>query len=248
MKQKKDNTKLVGKSIALVVVFASLYNILTFLPLFPVIGTSGSFITMAVIMAPLMGIILGPYVGVLSVTVGGIIGLSIGQIGGPFGPLSFVPHAATTLCAGMLYNGKHVICAVTYAFLLVVFAMYPVVGPVWLHPYFIWMQVVGLVILVSPLQTKAVKLIHGYTKSIELTLGIGILSFIALHFGHIVGNIMFEAIYWSNLISSLDAWKSTWQLLTWLYPIERLMITIAAGLIGTVLIEALRAFARADLL
>ena len=242
MKQEKVNVKLAAKNIALIAVFAPWYTIFTLWPLFPVIGASGSFITMAVIMAPLIGIILGPYLGVLSVAVGGIILLSLGHIGGPFGPLSFVPHAATTFCSGMLYNGKRMTCAVIYAFLLVVFALYPVVGPAWLYPYFIWMHIVGLVILVSPLQSKAVEQTHEYTKSLGLTFGVGIISLTAALFGHIVGDIMFEAIYWPNLISSVDAWKNTWQLLAWVYPLERVIIAIAAALIGTALIKALKAY------
>ena len=242
MQQERVNPKLVAKNIALIAVFAPWYTIFTFWPLFPVIGTSGSFITMAVIMAPLIGIILGPYLGVLSVAVGGIIGLSLGQIGGPFGPLSFVPHAATAFCSGMLYNGKRMTCAVTYAFFLVVFALYPVVGPAWLYPHFIWMQIVGLVILVSPLQSKALEQIHGYTKSIGLTFGVGIVSLVAALFGHIVGDIMFEAVYWPTLIPIVDEWKTMWQLLAWVYPLERVMIAIAAALIGTALIKALKAY------
>jgi hypothetical protein len=242
MQQERVNAKLVAKNIALIAVFAPWYTIFTFWPLFPVIGASGSFITMAVIMAPLIGIILGPYLSVLSVTVGGIIGLSLGQIGGPFGPLSFVPHAATTFCSGMLYNGKRMTCAVTYAFLLIVFALYPIVGPAWLYPYFIWMQIVGLVILVSPLQSKALEQIHGYTKAIGLTFGVGIVSLVAALFGHIVGDIMFEAIYWPTLIPIVDEWKTTWQLLAWVYPLERVIIAIAAALIGTALIKALKAY------
>jgi biotin transporter BioY len=210
MTPEKVNAKLVAKNIALVSVFAPLYTIFTFWSLFPVIGAPGKFITMAVIMAPLIGIMLGPYLGILSTAVGGIVALSVGQIGGPFGPLSFVPHAAATFCSGMLYNGKRATCAITYAILLVVLAFYPVVGPVWLYPYFIWMQIVGLVILISPLQSKAVKQIFEHTRLTELAFGVGIVSLTATLFGNIVGDIMFEAIYWPNIISSVDAWKSDW--------------------------------------
>jgi len=242
MKQEKVNAKLVAKKVALVAVFAPWYTIFTFWPLFPVIGGSGTFITMALIMAPLIGIILGPYLSGLSIAIGGIIGLSTGQVRGPFEPLSFLPHAATAFCSGMLYNGKRMTCAVTYAFLLVVFALYPVVGPGWLYPYFIWMQIIGLIVLVSPLQSKAVEQIHEYTNPLELTFGVGITSFTAALFGHVVGDIMFEAIYWPNLISRVDDWKSLWQLLAWVYPIERLMIAITAAFIGTALIKALKAY------
>lgn len=242
MKQEKANAKLGAKNIALTAVFASSYAIFTFWSLFPVIGAPGKFITMAVIMAPLIGIILGPYLGVLSVAMGGIVGLSIGPVGGPFGPLSFVPHAAATFCSGMLYNGKRMACVITYAALLVVLAFYPVVGPAWLYPYFIWMQIIGLVVLASPLQSRAVKQIYTHIKLTELTFGVGTVSLTATLFGHIVGNIMFEAIYWPNLISSVDAWKNTWQLLAWVYPLERVTITIAAALIGIVLIKTLKAY------
>ena len=240
--KEKANVRLAAKNIALVAVFAPWYTIFTFWSLFPVIGATGKFITMAVIMAPLIGIMLGPYLGALSVAVGGIVGLSAGQIGGPFGPLSFLPHAATTFCSGMLYKGKRMACAITYAILLLVFAFYPVVGPAWLYPYFIWMQIVGLVILVSPLQSKAVEQIHKHTKSTGLTFGVGMTSLTATLFGHIVGTMMFEAIYWPNIISSVDAWKSDWQLLTWVYPLERVIIAIAAAFIGTALIKASKAY------
>jgi biotin transporter BioY len=78
MKQDKVNAKSVAKNIALVSVFAPLYTIFTFWSLIPVVDALGKFITMAVIVAPLIGIILGPYLGVLSVAVGGIVGLSAG--------------------------------------------------------------------------------------------------------------------------------------------------------------------------
>ena len=111
-----------------------------------------------------------------------------------------------------------------------------------MYPYFVWMQIVGLVILVSPLQSKAVKQISEHTKLTELAFGVGIVSLTATLFGHIVGDIMFEAIYWPNIISSVDAWKSDWQFLTWVYPLERVIIALVAALIGTALMKALKAY------
>ena len=75
MHQEKVNAKLVAKSIALIGVFAPCYTLFTFWPLFPVIGGSGSFITMAVVTAPLIGIVLGPFLSTVSVAIGGILGL-----------------------------------------------------------------------------------------------------------------------------------------------------------------------------
>lgn len=238
--RQKPNARLVAKNIALVAIFAPLYTIFTLWSLFPVIGASGRFISMAVVMAPLIGIMLGPNLGVISVAIGGLVGLSVGQIVGPFGLLSFVPHAAATFCSGMLCNGKRTACVVAYATLLVVLAFYPMVGPAWLYPYFVWMQIAGLVILVSPLQSKAVEQINRNTKSIGLAFGVGISSLTASLFGHVVGTIMFEAIYWPHIISIVNEWKINWQFLVWVYPLERAMIAVAAALIGTAVIKALK--------
>ncbi len=61
-------------------------------------------------------------------------------------------------------------------------------------------------------------------------------------FGHVVGGLMYEVIYWPSIIGEVGAWALNWQLLTWLYPVERLLIVAAATVIGTGLVRALRAY------
>ncbi|MFQ6065430.1 MAG: hypothetical protein ACE5L6_08145 [Candidatus Bathyarchaeia archaeon] len=192
-------------------------------------------------MAPLIGMILGPWLGALAVTVGGIVGAFVAPIG-PFGPLSFLPSTAATLASGLLYNRKWQRLTVLYSILLLVFMFYPMVGPAWLHPYFVWLQLVGLTILVSPLQLKATRCMRKQTRMREMMLGVGVLSFIATLFGHVVGSMMFEIIYWPTLIDDLESWSSLWQSLTFLYPVERIIITVTATLIGVPLIKALRIY------
>lgn len=230
MKQRNRQQK-----IALVSCFASLYAVFGLWPLFPVVGAVGRNITVAAIMAPLIGVILGPYIGVLTVLIGGIVGLSMAQIG-PFGPLSFLTGVSAAFCSGMLYERRRLICAVAYLTLLLIFAFYPVVGPAWLYPYFIWLQVIGFIVLVSPLQSKAVEHMRGNPNSFEgLTLGAATTFFVATLFSHLVGCIMFEAFYWQIIIST-----NLWQTITFVYPAERIVITIATALIGTALIRALK--------
>jgi len=235
MKQRNRQRK-----IALISVFASLYAIFGLWPLFPVVGAVGKNITVATVMAPLIGVILGPYIAVLTVLIGGVAGLSIAQIG-PFGPLSFLTGVAATFCSGMLYERRRGICAVAYLILLLIFAFYPVVGPAWLYPYFMWLQVIGFVVLVSPLQSKAVERMRGNPNSfVGLTLGAATTFFVATLFSHLVGSIMFEAFYWPTIIPAVETWRSNWQIITFLYPAERIAITITAALIGTALIKALK--------
>lgn len=188
----------------------------------------------------MIGIILGPYMGAFAVALGGFIGVSIAQTG-PFGALSFVPWMATAFCSGLLYSHKWRLTAILYSVLLLAFTFYPTVGPAWLYPYFIWFQLVGLAVLISPWQSKAVTLSQ-QTNAKELIFGVAVTSFISALFGQIVGSMMFEMMNWPTHISKLDSWRFIWQTLTFVYPIERTIITLMVTFIGVPLIRALGAW------
>jgi len=225
---------------AMTACFAALYVVFYLWNLFPAIGSEGRWINAAVIMAPLFGIILGPYLGVLAITIGGVAGAFF-QLTGPFGPISFMPHAAAAFCSGMLTIKRQKVCVATYAPFLFLFALFPVVGPVWLWPGVIWLDLIGLIVLVSPMQSKAIKALNDASSSVRLIFGVAITCLTATLFGHVVGNILFEAIY-LQLNPSIDFWRTTWQGLTFLYPIERGLITLAATFVGTPLVKSLRAY------
>lgn len=225
---------------ALTACFAALYVIFSSWELFPIIGAEGKWINAAVVMAPLFGIILGPYLGVLAITIGGVAGTFF-QLVGAFGPLSFVPHAAAAFCSGMLTIRRQNYCAVTYALFLFLLAFFPVVGPIWLWPFVIWLDLIGLIVLASPLQPKAVKAINETPDSLRLILGLATTCLTGTLFGHVVGSILFEAIY-LQVNSSVEFWRTTWQGLTFVYPIERGLITLIATVIGTPMIKTLEKY------
>jgi len=178
--------------------------------------------------------------GAFAVALGGAVGTSIAQTG-PFGALSFIPWTATAFCSGLLYNHKWRLSAVLYSVLLLMFTFYPTVGPAWLHPYLVWFQLIGLAVLLSPLQLRAVVLSQ-QTNPEKLIFGVAIISFISALFGQIAGSLMFEMMYWPMLIPELNSWVSLWQALTFLYPVERMIITVIVVFIGAPLIRALRAW------
>jgi hypothetical protein len=239
MKRKTIDLKLTARDLALVCCFAPLCTILSFWSLFPIIGPVGAFINAATVVAPLIGLILGPYLGAFAVILGGAVGASLAQTG-PFGPFSFVPWAATALCSGLLLNRKWKICGVLYAALLLVSTFYPVVGPAWLHPYFVWFQLIGLAVLVSPLQSKARRFLEKRTSIQEVFFGVSVTCFTAASFGQVAGSLMYETIYQPILISDLSVWKGSLQALTFIYPVERVIITVIATFLGVPLIKALR--------
>lgn len=210
--------------------------------LFPVIGSVGKFITMATVMAPLIGLILGPYYGTAAVSMGGFIGWIITQTG-PFGFLSFVPSANGALFSGLLYNRKRIVSIILYLALFLALAFYPTIGPAWLYPHYLWFQLAGLIVLASPLRSRAEDFTHKHSSMLELSFGVGIISFTATLFGQIVGSVMFEAMYWPTMHPQAEFWNVlVWQPTTFVYPIERMLITLIATVIGAPLIKTLRAY------
>ncbi len=230
-----------AKDLALMISFAALYAVLSIVSLFPIIGAVGSFITLASIMAPLLGIMLGPYIGAGAVSIGGFVGYSITQAGA-FGFLSFLPGASTAFGSGLLVNGKRVQSISIYVVLFLFLAFYPIIGPVWLYPLYLWFQLVGLAILASPLATYAISFVRKDDNMARLSFGIGIISLVSALLGQITGNLMFELTRWPIVYPQVEFWRiGQWQFLTFVYPLERLVIASIATIVGVPLIKAIRA-------
>ena len=220
---------------ALVACFASLYAASWSLNLFPVIGAHGRFITASSVLSPILGVVLGPVIGTLTATVGGLVG-SVVTGAGAFGPLSFIPGAATALCSGLLSAGRKKTCIAVYVALLMAFALYPRVGPLWLYPQFLWFQFLGVPSLAV---VDGAAMLSGGTKKSVIHLSAAF--FASTLFGHISGCLLFEATYWPWLIPSPGAWRAIWKPLTWIYPVERILITVVSVLVGVPTVKALNA-------
>ena len=227
--------KLTAKDVSLTVCFTALYVVLGFLPISPIIGLPGKTITAAAIMIPIIGIILGPYIGTLSAVLGGAIGFFFGYFSLP----SFVSGVFTAFCAGILCRGERSLCAFTYFSLIFLFGFYPFVGPVWLYPPLMWFQIVGFLILVSPLQSTAVKSLNSNNNS-KILSAFFMTSLTSTLAGQISGSLTFELLSWPIFIADLNAWKANWQVITFLYPVERIIIALSAAFIGTSLSRVLR--------
>jgi len=231
----KKSKRLTAKDASLIVCFTALYLVLGFLPISPIIGLPGKTITAAAIMAPIIGIILGPYMGTLSTVLGGVIGIFFGY----FSPPSLVSGVFAALCAGMLYVGKRSVCIFTYFSLIFLFGFYPFVGPVWLYPPLMWFQIAGFLILVSPLQTTAVKSLNSNNNS-KLLSAFFFTSLTSTLAGQISGSLTFELLSWPIFMADVNAWKTNWQVITFLYPVERVIIALGAAFIGASVHKVLR--------
>jgi hypothetical protein len=214
----------------LAAVFTALYAVLGFLRISPIIGLTGQAITAASIIAPIIGMLLGPYIGALSAFLGGTIGFFLGALSYP----SFAGGIATAFCAGMIRTGKRTIAASVYLTLFLLFAFYPAVGPAWVFPLETWFQIVGLIILLSPLQSFAKKLLDSQSST-RLMYGFFFTCLVSTLAGQIAGSLVFEI-----LAPDPNVVMGSWPALTGLYPVERTIIALAAAFIGTALSRTLK--------
>jgi hypothetical protein len=222
-----ENEKLSSKDLALTICFSSLYAIFCFFPIFQIVGLPNKSITIAAMLAPVIGMLLGPYLGALSTILGGIIAFFVGPLSLP----GFVSGAVATFFAGSLSLGRRSLCAFVYFSVLFLFSVYPFVGPVWLFPPLMWFQILGFLILVSPLQSMALKEMYSESNWRSLS-GFFVTSLTSTLAGQIAGSFVYELVSWPIFLADLDAWRMNWQLITLLYPIERVAIALGSTLIG----------------
>jgi len=168
-----------------------------------------------------------------------ILGGTIGFFAGSFSPPSFVSGVIAASCAGMLYAGKRSPCAFVYFSFLFLFGFYPFVGPVWLYPPLMWFQIAGFLILISPLQSTALKNLNsgndsGHLQAFFITCLTSTLA------GQIAGSLIFELLSWPIFLVDIKAWEMYWQGLTFLYPVERTIIALIASFFGAALYKVLK--------
>lgn len=236
MKGLRFSLKLTAKDTALIACFAVLYAVLYSLPVFPVIGLSGAAINAVAVVAPVTGVILGPFLGVLSAILGGAISFFVGR----FSSLSLAATSVGVLSAGLLYTGKRDACAFIYFLLLIFFGVYPSVGPVWLYPPLMWFQIVVFLILLSPLYSITFKKMQNFTSNRELFPAFLLISLISTLAGQVAGSLTFEVVFWPVFIQEISAWEGIWRAVTWVYPVERIIIAVCSTIIGGPLFKALK--------
>jgi len=228
--------RLEAKEVGLLISFTALYAYFSFIPAFRIIGLESKAITLAAITAPIVGIILGPYLGTLSAFLGGIVGFFAEH----FSPLSFVSGIITAVFAGLLHTNKRSNCILIYFSLMFFFGFYPFVGSIWLYPPFMWFQLIGFLVLVSPLQSMASKNIHKSSNTSKLLCAFFIVFLTSTLAGQIAGSLVYElTISWPIFMADVNFWTGLWQLLTLIYPIERIIIALIATLIGVPLYKIL---------
>ena len=185
---RRENMKLAisTKQIALTAIFAALYAVLRAIPTVPMIGVPGASFSLSDILAPIYGIILGPYLGGASVLIGTFTAMSVKPP--VFLGLDFLPGFVNAVALGFLVRRKWLPVVALNIFLLVVFVANPLtlvlvpLGTSFSFP-FMWLHLVALIILISPLGLMATKWVEKSTASLAVA-GFAILTFIGTMMQH----------------------------------------------------------------
>ena len=234
------------KIIASIAVFSALYGVIRLIPLGPMIGLSASF-SVSDSLAPLYGIILGPFTGGLSVVIGTFLAMALGKAPAFLG-LDFLPGLVNAVALGFLVKRKWKSVLLLNLALIIIFVLSPYslllaeipIGTGTFSFPFIWLHVVALIVLISPLRSKAVSWIETLKTSL-LPWGLAVIAFIGTMMQHLTGNLVFE-LTWGAPIGGLTAegFQGIWTLAFFAYPIERAVIVLITVLIGVPLVSILK--------
>ena len=225
----------------MLIVFTSLYIVLRFVPFSMLIGPTGGFLSVSDFLAPIYGILLGPYLGGLSILFGNFAAIGMGRTMSFYG-LDFLPDFMAAVSTGFLYQHKRptwVVVVALNAALLGIFFLNPLTSVFVFSVPFAWLHIAAFVVLLTPLSFMAAKWLQmvDYRK---IAFGVAIFAFIGAMIQHLTGNILFEVVL-GQVTSSISAvaYPGIWTSVFFVYPVERLILIIAAVLVGTPLVYLL---------
>ncbi len=206
-------------------------------------------------LAPLYGIILGPLMGPLTIALGTFLGFSVGAAPVFLG-LDFLPATVCAAVVGLVTRRRRREAVLLNFALIITFLLLPFapsliqVGPYQI-PY-VWLHLVGLGMLASPLAARAVSRVAAdwtfrelgsprhYGKQFLSVLLLGLIGTLAQH---IMGGILTQAViglYFHATPRGFSTWQNFWAFIFWLYPPERAFIAVAATALAAPVVLALK--------
>lgn len=233
-----------SRVIGFVSIFTALYAVLRLIPTVPMIGGSGATFSLSDVIAPIYGVILGPYIGGLSVILGTFLSIAMGK-SVSFMFLDFLPATVGALSLGLLIKGRWKTVVVLNLTLLGGFLFHPLTDvfieiPVWGTTFsvpFVWLHIVGLAVLLSPLRGRAVE----WVKTVETTkivVGVALLFLVGTMIQHLMGSLLFSVIYGQLL--KVGGFPEIWSGIFFIYPVERLALVALGVVVGAPLLRGIR--------
>ncbi len=215
--------------IALIATFASLQALLTIFPFTITVGVSGQ-ITLGVIGGPLIGILLGPVMGGLAVLIGSLAGVFLNPSGAIFGVLSVIPPFFGALGAGCVRERRSYLAGIIILASLLIFYAHPYGREAPLYP---WLHIIAMIIAFSPIAGAAGSGFQRIEDNRKHMLGFSVFiaAFIGVLTDHITGSAL--GMWYFYLYFPPGITPNIWNLIMYIYPIERIVSAILILLIAT---------------
>lgn len=221
------------RKLTMTATFAAIYAIFRLIPISRTIGISGS-ITAGGIILPIVALFLEFPFAIASVIIGTFIAAFAPWNPLRFYGLDFLPGVLYVTIAGLVLRGGRKLASAILLVLILVFSLTPnteiFVGqnlfspPI---PYY-WLHIVALIILISPLTARVPSLVKSGSYA-EVATAVAIAAFAGTMAEHLTGGMLFALVVGSGALKA-------WPLIFLIYPIERVIITVGAAVLGKPLI------------
>jgi uncharacterized membrane protein len=219
------NRNLLTTHPAVIAVWAAMIAAVTLVPAFPIIGTGATFSVNAAL-NPLAGILFGPVAGALCAAIGTFVGQLIAPHTVFFGPLSFLIPALGALCAGFAMRKRWYVPLLVILLFSAAWYLVPLGRQVWFQPA-IWLLGVAACLVGWFVASDWI----GSDNRTRLFIGV----FLAALSGTIVDHAF--GCLWALIQFQLPA--EVWLGALPLAPVERILFSVGAAIIGTPLLIGL---------
>jgi hypothetical protein len=232
--------------VPLTATFAAIYGTLKLLPISAWIGGSGRVFTATEFVAPLLGMVLGPYAGSVAGVVGTFAGVVFTGRTNFFG-LDFLPVVVNALILGFMIRKRLGLSALLYSVLLALFFVHPSTLHFISVPMpdrgvqvpFVWLHIVVWILVLSPLSRKAVDWLAG-KEILKATTAAFLLSLIGTTAQHLAGTLLFASMAVPLMGITPETLNVGWVAVFYVYPVERLIIVVAATVVTLATVRALK--------
>ncbi len=218
-------------------IFAAFHTVATIIPFSIAVGGNG-FISVGLLSASLIGLLLGPIYGPIAVLIGSYVGIVLNPPAGVLGPYTPIATAAGALAAGCLRTGKGQVVGIVYPIAVVAYVASPIAP---YAPLYLWLHLIALpiaLVMLIPGVASVVERGLDTSSPTQLTLFLGITSFLSVMTDHIVGSAI-AAYYFVSLGVSPESVATSYNIVLLVYPVERIVATILIVVVGLALFKAL---------
>ncbi|HUK27320.1 MAG TPA: hypothetical protein VLV31_02755 [Candidatus Acidoferrales bacterium] len=226
MQKAKGGTK--SRQLTLAAALAAVYFVLRAIPTFQMVGTSSHFTTGDFLLTSI-ALVAGLWSGSLAIVVGTVAAYAVSPP--VFFGLDFLPALANVAIAGLLLSRRRKAAAGVYLIVLLAFVVspYSLLFGYGYVPY-VWLHLAGLAVLVSPISAKIPIWVH--ERNYRGIVGIASLAFIGTMAQHLVGGLLYEFSLGFALGVNPQRFVDTWRVIFWLYPEERMILTVISTIIA----------------